>query len=414
MPYGDNITDGPGYRLWNLVSELKRRYEVVILSVHESVYGELRKEKEIVEDKVLIKAIPYTPTFVAKSIREEEPDCLLFTPWSSLVFASAVRQYTATVVDYVGSSLMENLLYPRSNRSMLTSLKLKSFRYGDFMMCTNERQRYYLLGLYFASMRAWKCKRSPEDPIIHVVPMTYPSEPPLISDVAARKNDEFTILLMGALLPWYDYETLFKALHLLNKKTQAFRLVIMGGNAKTLKFDGTTYVKKLAHDYGLEDRTTITGLFAFRGRASFYSQADIGLVLGMRTLEDELSTRTRILDYLWGRLPIVTSGNDTLSDLAVSRRCGLHFNPGDYENLFQIFHELAKERRLLTEYRKNIESVLQKDLNPSKCLEPLASFLENPKIDTCRQTPFSLTTSLALYLNYLSGNRLISRINRTN
>lgn len=281
-------------------------------------------------------------------------------------------------------------------------------------MCTNERQRYYLLGLYFASMRAWKCKRSPEDPIIHVVPMTYPSEPPLISDVAARKNDEFTILLMGALLPWYDYETLFKALHLLNKKTQAFRLVIMGGNAKTLKFDGTTYVKKLAHDYGLEDRTTITGLFAFRGRASFYSQADIGLVLGMRTLEDELSTRTRILDYLWGRLPIVTSGNDTLSDLAVSRRCGLHFNPGDYENLFQIFHELAKERRLLTEYRKNIESVLQKDLNPSKCLEPLASFLENPKIDTCRQTPFSLTTSLALYLNYLSGNRLISRINRTN
>ena len=405
IPYANNIADGPGYRLWSLLSALKTHFSITVLSLYESLYEGLRKENDVEENRINIRCIPYKPTYVAGAIRSETPDVLIFTPWSSIIFASAYQKFTPSIIDYVGPSIMENLLYAKVNPNFLLSYELKSFWYGDFFTTTNERLRYYLLGMFTASKRILQYSRKQGDPIIHVIPMTPQSEPPIASKTISRQNEEFTIVLAGALLPWYDYDTLLNALYLLKKKTTKFKLVIMGGNIRTIKFDGLSIIKSMMTRYELKDNIEITGLVPFKERAKYYLQSDVGLSLNLNTLENELSTRTRIIDYLWGKMPVITAGGDELSELVVKNRCGLSYKFGDPHDLFRIFSYLIDNRDILAKYKVNIEHLLSEKLNTSKVIAPLLAFLDNPRVCAYRRTPFSASTLIGGYLHYIKNKQ---------
>jgi hypothetical protein len=218
IPYGDNITDGPGFRSWNLFQQIALKNEVVILSLYESFHLKTKNEFETEENKIRIKGIRHNPSDVAFEIEKEKPD-VLYLPWSSTPFLSRVKRRIPTILDYVGAGLLEEYATKGYIPITLLQMKLKSFWLGDFLITAGQRERYYLLGLLVASKKLSQARLSQEDPLIHVIPMTPPTNPPISTKkVIEKKADELVILVAGALLPWYDYSTFFKALKILAAK----------------------------------------------------------------------------------------------------------------------------------------------------------------------------------------------------
>jgi hypothetical protein len=80
----------------------------------------------------------------------------------------------------------------------------------------------------------------------------------------------------------------------------------------------------------------LTGTSVFFGdwvpyelRESYLLEADLGVTVARDLAETRLSFRTRVLDYLWAGLPVVTTEGDVLSDLVRNEDLGRVVPPGD-------------------------------------------------------------------------------------
>ena len=89
-----------------------------------------------------------------------------------------------------------------------------------------------------------------------------------------------------------------------------------------------------------------TGIVPFKKRAEYYEEADVGLNIAKPTLEDELSIRTRIFDYIWAGLPVVTCGRDEYSELVTSEGAGVTYESENPQDLVEKLSLLSMDREL--------------------------------------------------------------------
>ena len=61
---------------------------------------------------------------------------------------------------------------------------------------------------------------------------------------------------------------------------------------------------------------------------SYLLDADVAVSIHLDNLETRFSFRTRILDYLWARRPMILTGGDALSDLVAARGLGVTVRAG--------------------------------------------------------------------------------------
>jgi hypothetical protein len=95
-------------------------------------------------------------------------------------------------------------------------------------------------------------------------------------------------------------------------------------------------------------------------------------------VETAFSFRTRILDYLWVGLPIVTTGGDSFADLIADRPLGLTVPAEDVAALEQALFTLLDDAALRARCSANSVAVAD-ELRWSKVLEPLVSFCREPR-----------------------------------
>ncbi len=388
FPYGNNITDGPGYRAWNLFQEISKKHEVTILSLYESYHRNLKRESTVFEDNYLIRCIPYSPKNVAKVVHDEKPD-ILYTHWSATPFIGRLDLIIPTIVDYVGAGLLERFASSGTIPDYLISLKMRSFWFGDFLMTAGLRERYYLIGLLVASKRLSTANRKLSPSLIHLVPMNAPAFPAVSQkSVIERRSNELVILIAGAFLPWYDYSTLFEAFKILLKKGKTnFQCVFFGGNPRDPKFE--RLIVRMGHQPMLKDKLIFTGLVPFKERASYYLQSDIAVNIPMKTVEDELSVRTRVIDYIWARLPIVTPTNDEHSGMVVANGGGFEYASNDPYSLCDVLEELMSDNgsRKIAKAKENMGEICKKRLNIEDAMKPMVDFINNPYVDPARSSP---------------------------
>jgi len=287
-------------------------------------------------------------------------------------------------------------------------MQLDSFRHGDFLITTSTRERYYLLGLLVASGRLSVGGFRRDDPLIHVIRMTPPLEPPS-PDIRTPERDgrKLHVLLAGAFLPWYDYSLLTEAIKNLDTETRsAIRVVVLGGNPRMP--DVAERVTKLLSRDDLRDTIQLTGVVPFRRRVEYYVGADVALSIPAPTLEDELSSRTRIVDYLWARLPIITNGRDEYSQMALEAGAGFHYDSSPAD-LAAVLEQLVRDPTGLERARTAIDGLLREAFNPSEVLRPFLDFVEAPQL-TPRVPPWSGGWRIALSLRDLARGVRIRRL----
>ncbi len=375
LPYRGNITDGPGYRMWNLLRRLSWDHDIRALSLYESFHQGQNALGPITQDGIRIERPASSPGQVRQYLREWDPD-VLWAPWSAAPFFGNSNRDVPTLLDYIGPGLLEEFVRDGRLPVALLHIQLESFWAGDRFITTTERERYYLIGLLAASRRLSTTDFPGGDPLVRVVRMVPPADLPSKAALVPRKDDALVVLLAGAFLPWYDYGQLSSAVNSLSGEAESnVRFLVVGGNPRSPSAVATA--RRNLDPLTSTGRLQILNLVPFEERAGVYASADVGLLVPPPSVEDDLSARTRVVDYLWAGLPPVTPARDEYSALALQG--GAAFRYGN-QALGHLLGDLASHRERIADAKARIPAVLDGPFNPKAALPAIQEFLDAPEV----------------------------------
>jgi len=236
-----------------------------------------------------------------------------------------------------------------------TALLNEQIRLGDFFLCANERQRGYWLGALAALGRVNQDTYDGGDlrRLIDVVPfgLPAPAQPPRAEQDAGPvlkgmlpgiAHDDRVILWGGGLWEWLDPFTPIRAMGQVRTAHPTARLVFFESARFQPPIAGQ--VRQLAADMGLLGREVVfTDWLPPEQWSNCLLEADVGLSFHPASIETHFAFRTRLLDYFWAGLPIVTAGGDVLGEQVAACGLGYVVEPGNVEALAEALIALLAE-----------------------------------------------------------------------
>ena len=116
---------------------------------------------------------------------------------------------------------------------------------------------------------------------------------------------------------------------------------------------------------------------SYEERVNYLLDADVAVSAHFDLIETHFSFRTRILDYLWAGLPILTTFGDQLADMVQSYRAGQALPYGDVDAWEQAIGQLLRSPELVQTFRLGART-MSAGFKWSKVVRPLADFCRNP------------------------------------
>jgi glycosyltransferase involved in cell wall biosynthesis len=269
---------------------------------------------------------------------------------------------------------------------------------GDLFLVANQPQRLYTLGLLSAVGRLNPTTYA--DPPLLEVPFGVPAEPP--GKVAAKvgrgvlvPEDAALVLWYGGVYPWFDCATAVRGFARALEQVPNAWFVIVGGRHPRAHAPDTRLLEALAaaQELGIADRVVEAPWGPYDQRTAWYAEADCAICLHHRGLETELSHRTRLVDLLWGRVPVVSSAGDVVGERAASAGAGITVPIGDAHAAGDALIELLGSQGRRDACRAAAAD-LAAELAWPRVLEPLVRWLEHPQIAADRVSTGSWTVAL--------------------
>lgn len=305
----------------------------------------------------------------------------------------ALDLYNPIVMEVLEAVAGERPRVQRRIQELVGMRALAQCAVADFIVCASERQRDLWLGAMavhgLIDLDAYR-----RDPtlrsLIDVVPFGLPDEPPpAASGDPVLKGvwpgiapDDRVLLWAGGIWGWLDPGTPIRAVKLLERTSgPAIHLLFLGTGRPGLERTGQAgyaeVARELARLEGVADRLVHfkDGWVPYDERARWLTEADLGVSAHLAHLEARFSFRTRILDYLWAGLPVVTSAGDALGDLVERERVGRAVPPADPEAFAAACEELLDDEGARMEARERI-AALAPSLRWSEVTRPLADWCE--------------------------------------
>jgi glycosyltransferase involved in cell wall biosynthesis len=222
-----------------------------------------------------------------------------------------------TVVDLYDPFIVENLHYHAERGDEVFrhdhATLMDSLAHGDYFLCASEAQRLFYLGLMLASGRL-NPMLFEEDPqlesLIGIAPFGVQApRPEKMRDLASPA------ILFGGIYDWYDPIAAIDAVALVRRTIPNATLTFTKHPNPDITPQGKlaeamAYVKAKGHAF-----VRFEPWAPYEQRAEFFERFALALLTFPRSIETDLSMRTRVYDYLLCGLPIVTSpapGTDEL------------------------------------------------------------------------------------------------------
>ncbi len=267
---------------------------------------------------------------------------------------------TPLVVDLYDPFVLENLYYyshqPLEEQNTLNEKAVEVTnllaKLGDFFICGNERQRDFWLGLLAANGRitpkAFKDDQTLRA-LIDVVGIGLPRREPVqrafLAGVDPRVPKDARIVLWGGgIWNWLDPLTLIRAWPEVLRRCPDARLVLLGTrhpNPAVPVHEMARQAESLASELGEKDRSIIfLEWVGYDDREALLTEASVGVTLHPVHAETRYSMRTRVLDYLWARLPVVMTEGDTTSKWISGYGVGRVVPPDDPDAVAQALVEV--------------------------------------------------------------------------
>ena len=303
------------------------------------------------------------------------------------------------VVDIYDPFVLENIQVYSHNRSMGERMMLHGndldvlndqLKAGDFFICASEKQRDFWIGMLLALGRVNPHTYDDDETLqklIAVVPFGIPSEPPAHTKLVLKgvhktiRERDRVILWGGGIWDWFDPCTLIRAMARIAEQRDDVKLFFMGvkhPNPLIPEMKGTTEAIPLSKELGLYDEFIFFNEWVpYKERQNYLLEADVGVSLHLDHIETRLSFRTRLLDYIWAGLPIVTTRGDCMSELVEQYDLGKVVDYEDVEQVTETLLELLDTPDLREAYRPNFEKV-RDQFTWERVVDPLTNFCANP------------------------------------
>jgi glycosyltransferase involved in cell wall biosynthesis len=276
-----------------------------------------------------------------------------------------------TVVDLYDPFIIENLHYFATRGSEVYAhdhaTLMNSLLRGDFFLCASEAQRHFYLGALLAAGR--------------VNPLAFERDPTLRSLIAVAPfgvppprdsvHDDATVLF-GGIYDWYDPILAIEAVKLARARMPAMTLTFTTHPNPDLTPQGKL-AEAMKHAKGL-DFVRFEPWAAYEQRGAFYDRFAVALLTFPQSIETDLSMRTRVYDYLWGGLPIVTSSAPGTDEILTRYGAGFIVESDSPQAFAHALLAALESDRL----RAGAQRFVEEHQWP-RVLQPLIEFIRAPR-----------------------------------
>ncbi|MEV6875535.1 glycosyltransferase [Amycolatopsis sp. NPDC051128] len=262
---------------------------------------------------------------------------------------------------------------------------------GDFFLCASERQRHLWLG-HLAALGRLSPRLYDADPttqsLLAVVPFGLSPQAPTRTGPGLRSSlgiggTDHVVLWAGGVYSWFDPLTLIRAIDRLRRNRGDVRLVFLGmkhPNPEVAEMDIGARTIRLADSLGLTGKHVYFNeqWVPYHERQNWLLDANCGVTTHYEHVETTFAFRTRVLDYLWAGLPIVTTDGDSFADLVRAERLGVVVPAEDDEALAAALEKAMYDEEFAAGCVERIAVVAQRFAWP-EALKPLVEFCRDPR-----------------------------------
>lgn len=337
---------GPAIRYLQIATHLSADHEVVLaapnpvdegLGVHVAGYDHLDQTLSLMRRADVCIAQYVTPR-LAMAARRAGTRLLM-------------DLYDPFVLEVLETTAFLPQPHRQAQRQRAQAILRLALQTADGVLCANERQRDLWIGALMATGRLTNGLDAERRVVI--VPFGMPDEEPARSGPGLREAfgldaDHMVLLWGGGLWNWLDPMTPVRAMAELSRVRDDLRLVFMGvvrPYRGDLESQTANQTLRLAEELGVAGRQVLfnTSWIAYDKRQDFLLDADAGVSAHPVHLETRFAFRTRVLDYLWARLPMVLTRGDQFGDESEAAGWGPSVPPGDVTAMAQAFVQIGDE-----------------------------------------------------------------------
>ncbi len=325
----------------------------------------------------------------------EEPSAAMMERFDVVIVPGSMVMNTRIsvplVVDLYDPFILSNLtrMEQSGNRQRFDdefNILIEKLIAGDYFICASDRQRDFWIGMLSAVQRVNHIQYQSDsnlEALIDIVPFgisAIPPSTPVKSPFPAAVDGSWMIWA-GGIWDWFDPLTLVQAAYELNRNGTPINLFFMGTrhpNPRVPEMNMTTRTIQLSRELHLLDTRVFFGdWIPYEKRGDYLMAAHMGISTHYPHLETRFSFRTRILDYIWARLPIICTAGDSFGDLVRRERLGVTVPPEDKFALIRAIRLLLEDQPFQTECRLNLDRIAH-TLIWDQVTAPLNRFCQNP------------------------------------
>ncbi|MBB6670619.1 glycosyltransferase [Cohnella nanjingensis] len=362
---------GPAIRYWNIAKELSKHLEVTLFTPNNCL---LKADFPVIEfsRKVFIEHAKKADAIIIQGTKLWESPYI-----KKLGIPLIIDLYDPFIFENF-EMFSDSTFSLNMHQSSLTIL-LDQLKHGDFFICASEKQRDFWLGMLSAINRINPKEYEIDKTFYHlidIVPFGLSEEIPTKTEQVLKgvypgiNRDDKVILWGGGLWDWLDPLTAIRAISKICEQRSDVKLFFMGTvhpNANLADMTMVTKAMDLSNSLGLTDKYVFFNEWVdYNKRHNYLLEADIGLSLHFNHIETRFSFRTRILDYIWCDLPVISTEGDILSEYVTVNKIGLNIPCEDADTLAETINKMLSN---LNDYV--IGPNLKKQFYWQQCVQPL-------------------------------------------
>lgn len=289
-----------------------------------------------------------------------------------------------TVIDLYDPYIIENLHYYADRGAEVFThdhaTVMRSLAQGDLFLCASEAQRMFWLGTLLAIGRLNPILFEDDphlDSLVRIAPFGVPPARP-----AVPRNVDTPAILFGGIYDWYDPIVAIDAVAIARRTLPGITLTFTRHPNPELTPQGKiAAAMEHVRRKGYGDFVSFEPWAPYGRRAEFFERFTAALLTFPQSLETDLSMRTRVYDYLWCGLPIVTSSAPGTDEVLTRYGAGIVVPGEDPEQYAAALVALAEG------YEERVQGTraFVDEHQWAKALAPLRDFCNDPAFEKTKE-----------------------------
>ncbi len=235
-------------------------------------------------------------------------------------------------------------------------------RRGDVFICANDAQKSFYEGVLGAVGRINPVTYGQD--LIKVVPYGIYKEEATAKTQPITKllnnKKSLKVLWFGGIYPWFDLTQLIEAIAKVSKNMPCELIIVGAKNPFNNHPDFIAKYESLVSfikDNKYENIIHVVDWINFNDRADWYLDSDVVVVVNEEGPENKLAWRTRLVDFVWADLPILTNGGDPLGEMLINNNAAMRLKGLSASDIENSIREIAKDKKRVAEYKNNIPAI---------------------------------------------------------